>query len=58
MGLCLRCRFVKPIDTRTGSRFYYCRRSDDDGRFVRYPVLPVVECIGYEEAEDDARDRT
>jgi hypothetical protein len=48
-GLCSTCRFVRIIETRTGSRFYYCRLSDDDDRFVKYPVVPVVECPGYQQ---------
>ena len=46
-GLCATCRFVRVIVTRTGSRFFYCRLSDTDDRFVKYPVVPVLECSGY-----------
>jgi hypothetical protein len=40
-----------------GSDFYLCRLSFSDGRFSRYPVLPVEECVGYRrEQEPQPRD--
>jgi hypothetical protein len=35
--------------TARGSRFWRCTRADADRGFARYPRLPVVECVGYEE---------
>ncbi|MFN7943278.1 MAG: hypothetical protein U0X73_16930 [Thermoanaerobaculia bacterium] len=30
------------------SAFLRCGRAKDDPRFARYPVLPVLECPGFE----------
>lgn len=49
VGLCATCRYVQVIGTDRGSRFYLCERSKTDPRFPRYPELPVVSCIGYDE---------
>ena len=51
-GLCATCRHVRTITTRT-SAFIYCRRSETDPRFPRYPVLPVRSCAGYEPEAPD-----
>ncbi len=49
-GLCEGCRHTRVVETRTGSRFFLCQRSQDDPRFPRYPPLPVLQCIGFEPA--------
>jgi len=48
-GLCATCRHADVIVSDRGSRFYRCERSRTDPRFRRYPPLPVVACIGYDE---------
>jgi hypothetical protein len=48
-GLCATCRHARVIESDRGSRFYMCERSQIDDRFPRYPRLPVVGCIGYDE---------
>jgi hypothetical protein len=48
-GLCATCRHAAVIVSDRGSRFYRCERSKTDPRFPRYPPLPVVSCIGYDE---------
>jgi len=48
-GLCATCAHVAVIVSDRGSRFYRCERSKTDPRFPRYPPLPVVRCIGYDE---------
>jgi hypothetical protein len=48
-GLCATCRHATVIVSDRGSRFYRCERSNTDPRFRRYPPLPVVRCIGYDE---------
>ena len=48
-GLCGVCRHARVVRTRRGSRFYLCRRSETDERFVRYPPLPVLRCPGFQE---------
>jgi len=48
VGLCPSCRFVDIVISSRGSVFYRCTLADTDPRFRRYPVLPVVQCAGYE----------
>ena len=36
------------ISSSKGSTFYLCTLSATDPRFQRYPVLPVLSCIGYQ----------
>lgn len=48
VGLCLTCRWARPVSNRRGSTFYRCARAETDPRFVRYPPLPVLSCSGYE----------
>jgi len=48
VGLCARCSFAA-VQEGGRSRFWRCRRADDDPRFRRYPPLPVLRCAGYEE---------
>jgi hypothetical protein len=51
VGLCFDCRFAKRIDSGKGSRFFLCRRSENDPSYPRYPRLPVLSCAGYESVE-------
>jgi hypothetical protein len=48
-GLCATCEHARVIVSDRGSRFYACERSRTDPAFPRYPRLPVVACIGYDE---------
>lgn len=50
-GLCGSCRHAREIRNRRGSAFLLCRRSASDPRFRRYPVLPVLSCIGFQPDE-------
>jgi propionyl-CoA synthetase len=47
-GLCLTCRHAKLNQTRRGTAYLRCGRSAWDERLVRYPRLPVLDCIGFE----------
>ena len=47
-GLCERCDWTRVVASARGSAFLRCGRSDFDGRFPRYPRLPVLECVGFE----------
>lgn len=47
-GLCATCRWLKRNRNDRGSVFYYCRRSETDPRYAKYPALPVVVCPGFE----------
>ncbi len=48
VGLCLDCRRLRIVVSRTGSRFYLCERSRTDPKYPKYPRLPVLRCDGYE----------
>jgi len=52
-GLCADCRHCQIVETAR-SRFYLCRRSFDDARFRKYPIVPVRVCIGYERGDPGA----
>lgn len=47
-GLCVDCLHMKENRSDRGSIFLYCRKSELDPRFPKYPSLPVVRCGGYE----------
>lgn len=49
-GLCASCRHVKINRSDRGAVFYYCRKSETDRRFPKYPPLPLLHCGGYEPA--------
>jgi len=51
VGLCARCKHVKLIRSNRGSDFYQCLRAAVDPTYARYPVLPKLECQGFEEKE-------
>lgn len=46
-GLCASCTQLRILTSRT-SAFVRCGKAEEDGRFPRYPPLPVVQCAGYE----------
>ncbi|MBV8879256.1 MAG: hypothetical protein JO332_04800 [Planctomycetaceae bacterium] len=50
-GLCASCRHVQRNRSDRGAVFYYCRKSETDPRFPKYPPLPVLSCPGYAPAE-------
>ncbi len=54
VGLCEHCRHAQIIQSKRGSTFYLCLRSDEDASFAKYPRLPVSACRGYEAVEDFA----
>ena len=47
-GLCARCLHARLVVSGRGSAFVLCERSRGDGRFPRYPPLPVRSCAGFE----------
>jgi hypothetical protein len=51
-GLCETCRYVRILESNTGSRFYLCRLSAANPLFPKYPRIPVEACPGYERAPD------
>lgn len=56
-GLCAACAHVRVIVNDRGSRFIQCRRGLTDPSFRKYPVLPVWQCSGYEEADSSCRSK-
>lgn len=52
VGLCLTCRHARVVETPR-SRFWLCGLAAADPRFARYPRLPVIECSGFEPAEEE-----
>lgn len=52
VGLCATCVHSRVIESKRGSVFRLCRRSETDARFPKYPPLPVRECVGYEKAKE------
>lgn len=50
VGLCFTCRWMRAATNRRGSTFFRCMRAEFDARFVPYPLLPKLACVGYEEA--------
>ncbi len=54
-GLCQRCDYAREIISAKDSRFLYCLRAEQtetDGRYAKYPRLPVLECPGYTPRSD------
>ena len=47
-GLCGTCRHRKENRNDRGSVFLYCRKSESDSRYPKYPPLPVLRCDGHE----------
>jgi hypothetical protein len=47
---------VRRITSDRGSVFYLCQLSKVDPAFPKYPRLPVLECPGYEEKGNMAKD--
>jgi len=53
-SLCERCRHVRVVESKSGSRFLMCLASKDDARFPKYPPQPVVVCSGHAPPAPDA----
>jgi hypothetical protein len=52
VGLCASCLQARTITSGKGATFWLCGKSKTDPRFPKYPVLPVLECSGYEPGSD------
>ncbi len=48
VGLCAACVHSRVVRSKRASVFWYCRLSEVDPRFQKYPPLPVLRCDGYE----------
>ena len=51
VGLCAACKHVHLVKSAKGSYFVMCQRAKTDPHFVKYPVLPLFYCPGFEPAE-------
>jgi hypothetical protein len=56
-GLCASCAHAQSVRNNRGSQFWLCRLSAVDGRFAKYPALPVVACVGYESCQSSVVNR-
>ena len=45
--LCNSCEWQRVVVSGRGSAFSMCRKSAVDGRFRKYPSLPVMACDGF-----------
>ncbi len=52
-GLCATCLHAQENRNDRGSVFLYCRKSERDPAFAKYPRLPVLRCAGYEPRSKD-----
>ena len=50
-GLCADCMHPKLNVTRVGTAYLRCTRAQWDTRLARYPRLPVMECVGFEQRQ-------
>lgn len=48
-GLCADCAHLR-LASSGRALFVRCARADREAGFPRYPVLPVLECAGFEAA--------
>ena len=46
-GLCAACRHLQVLSSKR-STFVRCGRSDADPAMPKYPILPVLQCRGFE----------
>lgn len=49
VGLCITCRHSRRVRSANHSTFYLCELSCKHPHFPKYPRLPVLRCLGYEE---------
>src|SRR2546427_765821 len=47
------CRWARMVPSRRGSPFFGGGRAESDAPFPRYPPLPVLRCVGYEQRRVD-----
>ena len=46
-GLCASCVHQRVVGNTRGSTFSMCGLAKADGRYPKYPRLPVLECPGH-----------
>jgi hypothetical protein len=50
-GLCGDCRHALVKETHRGTAYLRCGRAAWDDRLVKYPRLPVTDCVGFAAAD-------
>lgn len=53
-GLCGDCRHARALATASGATRYRCLRAENDGRYEKWPRLPMLSCPGHEGGEPEA----
>jgi hypothetical protein len=48
-SLCAACAHARVVTSAKGASFVLCGLSRTDRRFAKYPRLPVLACVGFEE---------
>ena len=56
-GKCALCRYSRVIRSQRGSVFSLCKRAESDSAYVRYPILPVLDCSGFESRGESSEKR-
>lgn len=51
-GLCAECVNARRIQSDRGAVFWLCELSATDSRFAKYPRLPVIQCVGFEQKSE------
>jgi hypothetical protein len=51
MNLCDRCEYSRLISNSQGSTFLLCEYSRLDTSYARYPRLPVLACMAFQEKQ-------
>lgn len=46
-GLCSSCTYSRVVESSRGSVFVMCGLAKTLPDFVKYPLLPVLQCSGY-----------
>ncbi len=49
--LCADCIHLRKIETGKGSTFIFCKLSDQDDAYSKYPRQPVAACPGFKPAK-------
>lgn len=53
VGLCAGCRHVKALQTKIGAAIYQCKLAAKDSRYRKFPMLPMVACVGFEKSVEE-----
>jgi hypothetical protein len=56
-GLCADCVHAREITSARGSTFWRCALSDTNPTFPKYPRVPVISCLGFEQLSARERNR-